>query len=81
MRAVDDLARREGDGPRALRPEAVAAVVVRAVTSRRPRPRYKVGAPARIGTLLRRTLTDRQWDAVLRRAVREPGARVPSDRP
>jgi NAD(P)-dependent dehydrogenase (short-subunit alcohol dehydrogenase family) len=55
-------------------PEAVAKVVQRAITSRRPRPRYTVtlGAKALIGT--HAVLTDRGWDAFVSTQFRErPG--------
>jgi NAD(P)-dependent dehydrogenase (short-subunit alcohol dehydrogenase family) len=70
MRNVRSLAEREGDGNRALPPEAVAKVVVKAVTAKRPKTRYKVGSQAHVGPTLRRVLTDRQWDALLRRIVK-----------
>jgi len=50
-----------------LEPEAVARVVVRAATARRPRDRYKVGPVARLLPFLRRWLPLRTWDALQRR--------------
>jgi len=50
---------------RAIAPERVARAVVRALTSRRPRTRYRVGWDARIGTLLARLLPGRLLDALL----------------
>lgn len=47
-----------------LRPEAVAAMIVRAASDRHPRARYKVGAAARVLPWLRRTLPVRVWDAM-----------------
>lgn len=44
-------------------PEDVARTVVRAITARRPRARYKVGVAPRIMPLMYRLLPDRAWDA------------------
>jgi NAD(P)-dependent dehydrogenase (short-subunit alcohol dehydrogenase family) len=49
-----------------LSPEAVARVIVDAVTSEHPETRYKVGAEAQQLTVTRRKLTDREWDALYR---------------
>ena len=57
-------------GGRAVKPERVAAVVVRAATSRRPRTRYVVTMHARLLIAGRAWLPDRLWDAVLRRTFR-----------
>lgn len=46
-------------------PEAVARVIVRAVEARRPRPRYLLTLPARVGIRLRPWFTDRGWDRFL----------------
>ena len=57
------------DGPMArlaAPPEAVAAVIERAITARRPRTRYPVTAAARILMGVRRWLPDTAFDAVLR---------------
>jgi len=61
------LAEREGTGNRGLDPEQVAHLVVRAITTRRPQTRYRIGAQARMAPTVRRLLGDRAWDAVLRR--------------
>jgi len=61
------LAEREGTAHRALDPEQVARIVVRAITARRPRARYRIGTQAHLGPTLRRLLGDRAWDAMLRR--------------
>jgi len=53
------------DGPTAKLggpPKAVAKVIERAITSRRPRTRYKVTASARLIMGQRKLLTDRMWD-------------------
>ncbi len=47
-------------------PDAVAKVIERAISSRNPRPRYKVTASARLALAQRALLPDRAWDAVLR---------------
>jgi len=48
-------------------PDAVARVITRAVTSRRPRARYPVGILAHMLFVMRRTMPDRAWDAFVRR--------------
>jgi NAD(P)-dependent dehydrogenase (short-subunit alcohol dehydrogenase family) len=55
-------------------PESVAKVIERAITSRRPKPRYMVTAGARVLLVTRRALPDRGWDAMMR-------AQFPSPRP
>lgn len=52
--------------------EAVANVIVGAIESDRPRPRYPVGVMARAFIALRRVLPDRLLDAQMRRALRMP---------
>jgi NAD(P)-dependent dehydrogenase (short-subunit alcohol dehydrogenase family) len=49
-------------------PSQVAATIVMAVRSRRPRTRYPTGGGARIALFLRRTLSDRGFDTVIRLA-------------
>lgn len=53
-------------GPGILAPEPVANVVVKAIHTRRPRARYKVGMPPRITPLLYR-LPAGLWDALMAR--------------
>ncbi len=48
-------------------PEVVAELIGRAVTARRPKPRYAVGRGARTTILARRLLPDRVFDRVMRR--------------
>ena len=55
-------------------PDAVARVIERALTARRPRPRYKVTPSARLALAQRRLLPDRAWDAVMRTQFPAPGA-------
>ncbi|MGL5858669.1 MAG: oxidoreductase [Angustibacter sp.] len=53
-------------------PAVVADGVLQAVTARRPRTRYAVGAGARPILLARRLLPDRAFDALLRRVLKLP---------
>lgn len=65
------LQRLEREGPSTaftLPPEAVLKRVVHALESRRPRPRYAVTTPTYLFAALRRLLTTRQLDWILRRA-------------
>jgi NAD(P)-dependent dehydrogenase (short-subunit alcohol dehydrogenase family) len=57
-----------------LEPEAVARVVVRALTAARPKTRYVVGADAQLGVLLSR-LPDRLRDWLLLNRLRQLGKR------
>jgi NAD(P)-dependent dehydrogenase (short-subunit alcohol dehydrogenase family) len=50
-------------------PSQVAATIVEAVRARRPRTRYPTGGGARLALFLRRTLSDRGFDAVIRLAT------------
>jgi NAD(P)-dependent dehydrogenase (short-subunit alcohol dehydrogenase family) len=47
-------------------PETVARAIERAISSRRPKTRYKVTPSARLALAQRRLLPDRAWDAFLR---------------
>jgi NADP-dependent 3-hydroxy acid dehydrogenase YdfG len=53
--------------------EQVARVIGRALTSPRPRPRYRVTPIARILPAVRGTLHDRGFDAFLRTQIKPPG--------
>lgn len=67
--AVAEVTRKAYEGPMSklgAGPEAVAAAIERALTSRRPRPRYVVTASARILLTQRRLMTDRAWDRAMR---------------
>src|SRR6188474_2631302 len=55
-------------------PEDVAVVVEEALTAARPKTRYQVSSSARVFLTLRRLLSDRMWDAFLRRTYSSPGA-------
>ena len=48
-----------------LAPDTVAAVILKAITSRRPKPRYPIGAQARLMPRLRRVVGDRLWDRLM----------------
>ncbi len=54
-------------------PDDVAKVVEHALTAARPRSRYLVTPSARVFLALRGLLTDRAWDAFLRRTFPSPG--------
>jgi NADP-dependent 3-hydroxy acid dehydrogenase YdfG len=54
-------------------PDAVAKVIEKAITAKRPRPRYKVTPSARLIMAQRRLLPDRAWDAFLRSQFPSPG--------
>jgi NAD(P)-dependent dehydrogenase (short-subunit alcohol dehydrogenase family) len=63
-------ARAHREGARGvLTAEDVAAVIVKAITARRPKARYKVGSQASVAPAARRLLGDRGWDAAMRRLV------------
>ena len=72
--AMTARAHREG-ARTVLTADEVAQVILKAVTARRARARYKVGAQARAAPVARRLLGDRGWDAMMRRVVPLPGAR------
>ncbi|MEB3021839.1 SDR family NAD(P)-dependent oxidoreductase [[Mycobacterium] crassicus] len=52
-------------------PDAVARAVVRVVRARNPRPRYIVGLSGKLTVLARALLTDRMWDRILLRGLRD----------
>jgi NAD(P)-dependent dehydrogenase (short-subunit alcohol dehydrogenase family) len=54
-------------------PEAVAAVVERALSARRPRARYRVTPSASVFMTLRAVLPDALWDALMRSVYPRPG--------
>jgi len=54
-------------------PEDVAAVIEKAISTPRPRPRYTVSASARVFINQRRLLGDRKWDQFLRTIYPTPG--------
>lgn len=54
-------------------PDDVARAIERAITVRRPRPRYLVTPSARLMVATRAVLPDRAWDRMLRGAYPTPG--------
>jgi NAD(P)-dependent dehydrogenase (short-subunit alcohol dehydrogenase family) len=54
-------------------PEAVARVIERAISARRPRSRYRVTSGARVMLTLRKITPDRAWDAMMRMQFPRPG--------
>jgi NAD(P)-dependent dehydrogenase (short-subunit alcohol dehydrogenase family) len=56
-------------------PDAVARTIQRAITARRPRPRYRVTASARVMLGLHAVLPDRGWDAMMGRTFPHPKPR------
>lgn len=70
----------DGSGPTAKlasSPEKIAAVIEKAITTRRPKARYLVGADARILVRIKRMLPDRGFDAVLRSQFKVPAQAAP----
>jgi hypothetical protein len=66
-------ARAHREGARdVLTADEVAKVILKAVTARRPKARYKVGPQARLAPVARRIMGDRGWDAFMRRMVPFP---------
>jgi NAD(P)-dependent dehydrogenase (short-subunit alcohol dehydrogenase family) len=59
-----------GKGPNGSSPDVVAKVIVKAVSSRRPRTRYAMGSGGKPLTYARRVLTDRAIDRVISRLYR-----------
>jgi NADP-dependent 3-hydroxy acid dehydrogenase YdfG len=54
-------------------PEAVARKIEKAITARRPKPRYPVTASARVLLGQHALMTDRMWDAMMRSQYPRPG--------
>ncbi len=54
-------------------PETVARKIEKAITKRRPKPRYSVTASAKLALAQRRLVTDRMWDGILRSQFPQPG--------
>jgi NAD(P)-dependent dehydrogenase (short-subunit alcohol dehydrogenase family) len=70
IRAMRDAA--AAAGRRGISPDVVAAVVERALTTRRPRTRYLIGRDARIRALMAQILPDRLRDRVIARVLKLP---------
>ncbi len=66
--AYDGPMRRLGAGP-----DRVARVIERAITRSRPPARISITPSAKITIAARRLLTDRAWDAAMRRQFPQPG--------
>ena len=67
--AMERRLKKEGDAaPFTLPPEAVLKRVLHALNSKRPRPRYAVTVPTYAFAFLRRVLSTRQLDSLLRKA-------------
>jgi NAD(P)-dependent dehydrogenase (short-subunit alcohol dehydrogenase family) len=54
-------------------PEAVAKAIEKAISSNRPKARYKVTPSARLSLAMRAMLPDRAWDAVMASRFPRPG--------
>lgn len=67
------------DSALATGPDAVADVVHRALTARRPKPRYVVTPGAKVLVHARRLLGARVWDAYLRRQFKAASPATSSD--
>ena len=76
MTAVDALVTKTYAKPPtgSARPEAIADVIVTALTARRPKPRYLVGATARSIVSTHALLSDRAWDRFLTTQYPKPPA-------
>jgi NAD(P)-dependent dehydrogenase (short-subunit alcohol dehydrogenase family) len=64
------------DGPMSMLgagPDRVAKVIERAISRRRPPARISITPSAKITIATRRLLTDRAWDAAMRRQFPQPG--------
>jgi NAD(P)-dependent dehydrogenase (short-subunit alcohol dehydrogenase family) len=72
MAAVDRASERflRPGAPGALSPDDVAAAIVKAATSRRPRTRYRVGAVSKVTVRLSHWLPDRAWDRLALASIR-----------
>lgn len=55
-------------------PDKVAKVIAKAISSRRPRPRYTVTPSAKLTIGQRRLVSDRMWDRIMRTQFPSPGS-------
>ena len=55
-------------------PEAVAKVIEKAITAKRPKPRYRVTPSAHLMIAQRSVMTDRMWDRLMKTQFPQPGA-------
>ena len=53
-------------------PDTVARTIEKAISRRRPKPRYLVTPSARLALVSRRALTDRAWDRIMRSQFPQP---------
>jgi NAD(P)-dependent dehydrogenase (short-subunit alcohol dehydrogenase family) len=60
-------------------PETVARAVERAITTKKPKTRYRVTPSAHLLVGQRAVMTDRLWDAMLRSQFPQPGAKKGQD--
>jgi NAD(P)-dependent dehydrogenase (short-subunit alcohol dehydrogenase family) len=73
--AVGALTTRAYQGPMSrlgAGPDRVARVIERAITRRRPPPRITITPSAKVTIAIRRLLSDRAWDAAMRRQFPQP---------
>jgi NAD(P)-dependent dehydrogenase (short-subunit alcohol dehydrogenase family) len=76
-KAVGDATAGIYEGPAAKLggpPEAVAKVIDKALSSKRPKPRYTVTPSAKLLMTQRRLMSDRMWDRMMRTQFPRPGA-------
>ena len=74
--AVDAITKGAYDGPMrhlGAGPERVAKVIEQAIRRRRPPSRIKITPSARLTIAMRRLMSDRAWDAAMRRQFPQPG--------
>jgi NAD(P)-dependent dehydrogenase (short-subunit alcohol dehydrogenase family) len=72
-RALASSLRSASHRSRSSAPSVVADAIVAGVNARRPKTRYAVGAGAKPSILARRVLSDRAFDALATRAMRDGG--------
>lgn len=68
--AEADLLDKAYRGPWLSNPKVVARAICRAVDSRNPRARYRIGRFSHLGVAMHRLLPARWWDALLRRMMK-----------
>lgn len=71
-RAVANMMIKEANGNRQSPPQLIADTIAKAVTARRPKTRYAVGFGAKPLIFLRRLLSDRAYDGLMRTAAGMP---------
>ncbi|MGV0625823.1 SDR family NAD(P)-dependent oxidoreductase [Mycolicibacter minnesotensis] len=73
LRYADNTRRLSSKSGVMIEPEVVARAVLRVIRARNPRPRSVVGVSGKATVLARALLSDRMWDAILMRGLRETG--------